>query len=130
MQLIYENDLGSAFYDREKCIIIYKANKVFVNNKNELIKILLENVIKLVQDKPIKGEIVDLSGLRGNFKNIIEYLTEDYYPKMKMKGLIKCAYIVSDDLISNNLVEKVRNQNKTETKTFKNIDQAIKWVIS
>jgi hypothetical protein len=68
--------------------------------------------------------------MRGNFKNIIEYLTKHYYPKMKNRGLVKCAYIVPDDLISNNLVEKIKTQNKTETKSFQNIDQALKWVTS
>jgi hypothetical protein len=49
---------------------------------------------------------------------------------MKNRGLVKCAYIVPDDLISNNLVEKIQIQNKTETKSFQNIDQALKWVTS
>ena len=128
LQLIFKNDLATTFYEKEKCILIYKTNKLFINKRNDLIRVYLEDVIRLIQDIPVKGEIVDLTGLRGNFKDIIEYLTNDYYPKMKNRGLVKCAYIVTDDLISNNLVEKIQIRNKTKTKTFQNIDQALKWV--
>jgi hypothetical protein len=71
MQLVFENDLATTFYDKEKCILIYKTNKLFINKRNDLIRVYLGNVIRLIQDIPVKGEIVDLSGMRGNFKNII-----------------------------------------------------------
>ncbi len=130
MQFIFKNDIGSSFYDNDKHILIYKSNKLFVNRKTDLIKNLLENTRILMHNKSIVGEVVDLTGMRGNFKSILEYLLNDYYPKMKQLGMNKAAYVVPDDLISNNLVEKICAQNKTETRTFQNIDHAIEWVTS
>lgn len=130
MQFIFKNELGSSFYDNDKRILIYKINKLFINRKTYLIKDHLENTHSLMHDKSIVGEVVDLSEMRGNFKLILEYLVNDYYPKMKLLGLQKTAYVVPDDLISNNLVEKICAQNKIETKSFHNMDQAIEWVTS
>lgn len=130
MQFIFKNDTGSSFYDNEKHILVYKSNRLFINRKTDLIYNLLENTINLTHGKSIAGEVVDLSGIRGNFKLILEYLVHDYYPKMKLMGMFKVAYVVPDDLISNNLVEKICAQNMIETKSFHNMDRAMEWVTS
>ncbi len=130
MQFVLKNEIGSSFYDNDKRILIYESNKLFINRKTDLIKNLLENTYSLIHNKSIVGEVVDLSGMRGNFKLILEYLVKDYYPKMKQVGLQKAAYVVQDDLISINLADKICAQNQTETRTFLNMDQAIEWVTS
>lgn len=130
MQLIFKNELGSSFYDNDKHILIYESNKLFINRKTDLIKNLLENTHSLMHNKSIVGEVVDLTRMQGNFKLILEYLVNDYYPKMKQLGMNKAAYVVPDDLISINLADKICTQNKTETRSFQNIDQAIEWVTS
>lgn len=130
MQFIYKNELGSSFYDKDKRILIYKTNNLFVNRKTDLIKDHLENTYNLTHDKSIVGEVVDLTEMRGNFKLIFEYLFNDYYPKMKLTGMNKAAYVVSDDMISKNLVEKICAKNIIKTNSFQNIDQAIEWVTS
>ena len=106
MQLIFKNEVGASFYDKEKSILFYQSNKIIINHKTELIKTLLENTINLAHEKSLVGEIVDLTGMRGNFKIILEYLVNDYYPKMKRYGMKKVAYLVSDDLISRNLAQR------------------------
>ncbi len=128
MHLIFENEIGTSYYDEERCILIYKSKKIIVNHKTELIKILLENTYNLVQNKIVIGEVVDLIGMRGNYKLILEYLIYHYYPKMKDSGMKKAAYIVPDDLISKNLAQKICAQNRIPTKTFQHMDQAIDWL--
>lgn len=130
MQFIFKNELGSSFYDNDKHILIYKTNNLFVNRKTDLIMNLLKNTLNLTHDKSIVGEVVDLTEMRGNFKLIFEYLFNDYYSKMKLTGMNKSAYVVSDDMISKNLVEKICAKNIIKTNSFQNIDQAIKWVTS
>ena len=68
--------------------------------------------------------------MRGNFRLVLDYLVNDYYPKMKLTGMYKVAYVVPDDIILKNLVEKICAQNKIKTKSFQNINQAIEWVTS
>lgn len=130
MQFIYKNDLGSSFYDKDKCLLIYKANTLFINRKTDSIINLLENTFNLTRDKSMVGEVVDLTEMRGNFRLVLDYLVNEYYPKMKLSGMYKVAYVVPDDIILKNLVEKICAQNKIKTKSFQNMNQAIAWVTS
>ena len=130
MQHIFSNDVGDSFYDEDKHILIYRSKKIIINRKTDLISNLLENTLSLTLDKSIVGEVVDLSGLRGNFMMVLDYLAKDYYTKFKQRGMIKAAYIVSDDIISKNLVGKLCDNNIIETKSFRNMDQAVEWVAS
>lgn len=130
MQLIFKNEVGASFYDKEKSILFYQSNKIIINHKTELIKTLLENTINLAHEKSLVGEIVDLTGMRGNFKIILEYLVNDYYPKMKRLGMKKVAYLVFDDLISRNLAQKICFQNHIPTNSFQHLEKAIAWVTS
>ena len=130
MQLIFKNEAGTSFYDKENSILVYKSNKIIINHKTELIKTLLENTLKLIDAKLVIGEIVDLTGMRGNFKIVLEYLVNDYYPKMKRLGMKRVAYLVSDDLISRNLAQKICFQNHIPTNSFQQLEKAIAWVTS
>ncbi len=124
-----DNELALAQYDEEHQIIIFKTNPVLANKNTNLIEELLTSALKIAEEKPVKGEIVDVSELRGNFTKIIHFLTKIYYPKMAQMGMKKAAYIVSNDFLSNSLVEKIALETKdVETMAFSNLPSALKWV--
>ena len=130
MELIYRNELGASYYDPQHKILVYKSNRLFANNKTELIKDLLDHTADFMHEKHVLGEIVDLSEMRGNFRRILNYLVEEYYPEMKTHGMKKSAYIISNDVIINSLVEILTNRNKTKTRAFREYEKAKTWLTS
>jgi len=130
MELIYKNEVGASYFDPDLKILIYKSNRLIINFKIELIEDLLNQTIEKIASNFVSGEIVDLSQMRGNFRKVLNYLINDYYPKMGKYGMKKCAYLVPDDIISENLIKSLSEQNKTTTKAFKDFDTAKNWVVS
>ena len=130
MELIYRNELGASYYDPSVKILVYRSNRLFANNRTELIKDLLDHTAKFMHEKYVSGEIFDLSELRGNFRRILNYLVEEYYPEMKTIGMEKSAYIISNDIIINNLVEILTDINKTKTRAFTEYEKAKTWLTS
>lgn len=130
MELVYQNELGSSYYDPVQKILVYKSNRLYANNKTELIKDLLDHTADFIHQKYVAGEIFDISELRGNFRRILNYLLEEYYPEMKSRGMKKSAYVIPNDIIIDNLVEVLTNKNKTRTRSFREYDKAKSWVTS
>lgn len=129
MSIIDQNELATAHYDEEHCIIYFQTNSILANKNIDKIAGLLQSAIKIADKFPVIGEIVDVTNLRGNFNGIIENLTNVYYPQMKKRGMKKAAYIVSKDSLSLSLVEKIIVENRVlETKAFNNIDDAFQWI--
>ena len=131
MILFDNNDLATAEYDEGNEIIVFRTNSILANKNTNLIENLLVSALKIAEDKSIKGEIVDIRQLRGNFTKVIDYLSKTYYPRMHELGMKKAAYIVSTDHLGQNLVEKIATETTTvEVMAFTEFKDAEKWVTS
>ncbi len=133
MTLIHidQNNLASVYFDEDNQIIIYKTESILANQNIDKIQSLLEQCMQLPDDQITIGEIVDLTNLRGNFKKIIDFLINTYYPVMHRRGMKKAAYVISNDLLSYSLVQDICDKNElVETKAFYDMFQAEKWVLS
>lgn len=130
MELVYQNEIGTSYYDPDLKIIVYKSNKLFVNFKTDLIKDLLGHTADFLHEKYVAGEIVDISDMRGNFRKVIAYLVDEYYPEMYQNGMGKCAYVIPNDIIIDKLVDVLIDKNKTKTRSFHQYEKAKAWVSS
>ena len=64
----------------------------------------------------------------GNFKDILQYLMEEYYRMTRTQGLQKAAYIISDDIIANHFPDFLSENNQTMTKGFISESEAVDWI--
>ena len=129
MLIIDQNNLADAFYDERRKIIVFKTKNILANKNTDKIESLLKSVLEFSKEKNVIGEVVDLTNLRGNFNNVLGYLLQVYYPIMHENGMKRAAYVLSNDLLSLGLVQKICDDNKlVETKAFTNFQMAKKWV--
>ena len=130
MEVIEKNELATAFYDAVNKIIVFKTTSILANKNIDKIESLLKKALSMTKKNAVVGEIVDLTHLRGNFNNIIHFLTKEYYPRMAELGMKKAAYVLSNDYLSNTLVQKIMDQTQTvEVQSFGSLESAKKWVI-
>ena len=83
-------------------------------------------------EQKIHYKIADVRRLSGSFMKIMPFF-EKNYPRLKSNGLIAEAFIVCEDLILNNLIEKLTSlltKLGIQTKVFKSKEAAYSWILT
>jgi len=89
------------YYKEEKSIVsVYKGR---VNLEFAVAK--AEDVLAFTKNNEGVAGLIDIRGLDGSFVKLEEYYTNTY-PAIVDSGLKYIAFVVSDDLMSNNLASK------------------------
>ncbi|MEN8248768.1 MAG: hypothetical protein ABFS32_07530 [Bacteroidota bacterium] len=125
--VITDNKLCHSIFDEEHKILRTKYHGL-VNKE-----LYIEHLDKLkTLENPIIGSIADFRKLRGSYFKHFNFLEEDAFPAVKMKGFKYVAYLISDDLIIENvthkLVEILRKLN-IEAKIFTDPEEAESWLL-
>jgi len=126
--IIYTDKISTIEYDKESQNITYLEHG-FANK--ELLIQQFKAVVEFSKKTPITSAIIDFRKLHGSFKNIFEYLNNEYYPAIKAQGLTCKAFIISEDIISNyltkELVKDLRKQG-IDAAIFSTTKAAGQWV--
>lgn len=100
LMIIAQNKSATTFFNREEKILIseYKGRV-----KIDLALEHLEQIVNFYTKNEVRGSVADLSKLHGSFAKVTDYLIASYYPAAAKSGLQCQAYVVSKDLIIENL---------------------------
>ncbi len=126
--IIYTDKISTIEYDEESQNITY-LGRGFANK--DLFIDQLKAVIEFSKTSKVTSTIADLRRLQGSFKNIFDYLHNEYYPALKSQGLKCKAFIISEDIISTYLTnELVKDLNKRgiDAAIFSTTKAAGQWV--
>ncbi len=128
--VIAQNSVSTTTYSEKENLLV----SVYHGRANiELAKEHLSLLMEFYEKNEVKAAIVDLSKVYGSFAKIFEFLDTDFYPHAYTNGLRFQAYVISGDLINENLGEKlillVRSHN-IEVKVFNSLTVAENWIKS
>ena len=126
MEKIFENSFGKAFYDKNTAIV-HERNAGVVNP--ELAVEVVQSVKYFGENNKIKGDIINLSDVRGTFIGINDNLTKEFFPVLIEKGCVAFAMILSNDIFTefaaNSLVKKL---GIAEIQLFNSLKEGTEWV--
>ncbi len=123
--------------DNKSCFSIYRTEQKWLHStfkgvvNYDLIIEHLENGQRFSKKNEIYGALVDLRTLRGSYYKLFDYLEYEAYPKLKSSGLRNQAFIISDDLITANVTEKLMQmfaRLDITAKMFTNLNEAKYWL--
>ncbi len=125
--IIAKNKLvTSTFYKEDQMLIsVYKGRMSI-----ELARDQAESLLDFYQNNWVVRSVIDISKLYGSFAKLIEYYKMGY-PTAVKSGLKCLAYVVSEDIMSNNLTAKMTymaNSFGVETNVFNSLEDATQWV--
>lgn len=126
--VITDNKTCYSYYDSESKIL-HSRFKGIVNF--DLFKEHTRNVLKFNSDNHMLAALVDFRKLRGSFLKILGHLEGDVQPKLQARGFNIQAFIVSDDIITAAVTERLYNAFRSHdgnVKIFTDPDEAEKWV--
>lgn len=125
--IIAKNKLVTSFYDRVHKIV----TSVYVGRVNiELALEHSENLLLFLTTNESKGMVFDVRKLYGSFAKMLDHYKE-IYPVTIKNGLRCIAYVISDDIITNNLILKFQEMGTSfniKTSVFRKFEDAEKWV--
>jgi len=127
--IIFKNKISTIEYDKANKLITYTEHGI---SKKELIIDQLKAVIEFSKSNSITCIIADFRNLQGSFKNSFEFLNTKYYPKMKARGVVCKAFVVTEDIINNHLANGLIDdleQHGIKAALFSDTEKAFKWVI-
>ncbi|MCF6359477.1 MAG: hypothetical protein L3J29_01800 [Cyclobacteriaceae bacterium] len=128
--IIARNKLGTTFYYKEEMVLlsVYKG-RISIDVGLEH----LASIVEFYKSNEVLGSVVDIKKMYGSFAKIFEYMKTTYYP-FSLKSGLKCqAFVVSEDLIINNLSSKLQGLATSfnlESKVFQDRTKAMAWVKS
>ena len=126
MELIYENKYGKAEYDRAARIVRTQYTGVAVT---EAIKDYLSKVILFSEKQPIRHGITNLTQLKGTFTGAMDFIENEFYPKMIDNGLQTYAMVISNDIFTKFAADQLTKKigGKLDWRVFSSIEDAEKW---
>lgn len=127
---VFESKLTTTFYDPNEKILL--AHQKGIMNK-ELAVEYFNFVLEFTQQHEVKGIIGDLRSFRGSFMRFMSFIENDAYPKLIERGIIAHTFVVSDDLITSNLAEKLKQVLKNlnvASEIFLTPEEAQAWLIN
>lgn len=128
--IIAQNRIATTvFHVEEKLLISEYAGRVDV----ELAIAHLTAITKFYAANEVRGSIVDLSKVFGSFAKVLGYLGKEGFPIAKKSGLCCLCYVVKDDLIIENLTNKLKfaaASHSISVDIFKNRKDAEYWIKS
>ncbi len=123
--------------DSKLCYSVYNTQSKILHstyrgvlNKDQLIA-HLNNGVVFGKENEILGSLVDLRKLHGSYYKFFEFLEFEAYPGIQRSGLHYLAFILSDDIIVNNVTKKlmeVIKRLKLEARIFTNSEEGLKWL--
>ncbi len=128
--IIAQNSLGTTHYFNEYKILIsvYKG-RIDIDLGLEH----LADIVEFYKENEVVGSVVNIKEMYGSFAKIFEYMKEHYYPAAIKSGLKCQGFVVSEDLIINNLSSKLSDMAtsfKLKSKVFSDKNKAEGWVKS
>ena len=127
--VITDNKICHSYFDSESKIV-HSGFKGIVNL--DLFKEHTQNVLKFNSENHILGALVDFRKLRGSFLKIIDHLEGAVQPKLQARGFNIQAFIVSDDIITAAVTERLYNTFRSHdgnVNVFTEPLEAEKWVV-
>ena len=127
--VITDNKTCHSYFDSESKIL-HSGFKGIVNL--DLFKEHTFNVLKFNSENHILAATVDFRKLRGSFLKILGHLEGNVQPKLQARGFNIQAFIVSDDIITATVTERLYRLFKSHdgnVKIFTDPVEAGKWVI-
>lgn len=126
--VVTQNTLASTSFNESERILtsVYKGRV-----KIDLALEHLANVVDFYNSNKVNGSVADLSQLVGSFAKVIDFLIESYYPSAVKSGLKIQAYVVSEDLIIENLGLRLDNLAASfniKSAVFTSRSKAEEWV--
>lgn len=126
MEKIFENSFGRAFYDRENAIV-HESYDGVVNP--ELAVEVVQSVKDFGAENNVKGDVINLTKVRGTFTGINEYLSKEFFPVMVDRGCVAFGMILSRDIFTefaaNSLVKEL---GIAELQLFNSLQEGTDWV--
>ena len=125
--IIVQNKLATTtFYEEEKMLVsIYSGRINF-----ELAKAHSDILLDFYRTNKVRGTLIDISKLYGSFAKLMDYY-KNGFPVAVGSGLKYIAYVVSDDIITQNLIQKVKDMAvsfELKVSIFKSVKEAEKWL--
>ncbi|MCF6351759.1 MAG: hypothetical protein L3J06_02005 [Cyclobacteriaceae bacterium] len=117
----------TVFHVKEKIIISEYVGRVNI----ELALMHLKEVSRFYSANEVRGSIVDLSKVFGSFAKVLDYLGKEAFPTAKKSGLCCLCYVVKDDLIMENLTNRLKfavSSHNIEAKVLKSRAEAEYWI--
>ena len=91
----------------------------------------LSNIVAFYKNNEVPGAVVDLKDVHGSFAKVFGYMKGTLNPISVKSGLKFQVYVLSEDLIVNNLGIKLKQMASSfnfNSKVFTDHDEAINWV--
>ncbi len=91
----------------------------------------IKRSVEFYKKTEVKGSIADVSKLYGSFIKIMDFMVEEYYPAAIKSGIRCAAYVVSKDLMNENLGLKLKQEASKfniNAAVFTSLEKAEKWV--
>ncbi|MCF6351760.1 MAG: hypothetical protein L3J06_02010 [Cyclobacteriaceae bacterium] len=126
--IISQNKLAITYFNKEDKVLVsvYKGRAV--------VKLALEHLQSIVgfyEKNEVHGSIVYVKGVYGSYSKILGYM-KDFYCPVAIKSGLKCqGFVVSEDLIVNNLSLKIKEMAtlfNLKSKVFSERREAEAWV--
>ncbi len=126
--IIAQNKLATTYFHQDEKILVsvYKGRAII-----QLALEHLESIVGFYKTNKVLGSIVDVKEVHGSFAKVFEYMKDSYYPIAIKNGLQCQVYVVSEDLIINNLGSKLKGMAtlfKLKSNIFSDRDEAEEWV--
>lgn len=126
--LVYKNKISKTYYDPDKGILFYEYAGIMDRKATEL---QIKSVLEFVKDKDVHGILLDIRKLMGSFLKFIPYLREIYYPTLIARRLYCKTIVVSKDIITSRLSEKLYDlliELGVKASIFNNLSEAEEWL--
>jgi len=127
--LVVKNDQATTEFDPNLKIL----KSVYIGRyQKELAIGHIKKVMKFYSHNEVKGSLIDISQGYGSFAKLFEFLTTSYYPIAAKSGLSVQVYIVSSDLLSSALGEKLgylASQFNIKSNLFVDKKEAEQWLV-
>ncbi len=126
--IIAQNKLGTTVYNKNnKMLVSVYKGRITIGLALEH----LASIVEFYKNNEVLGSVVDIKEMYGSFAKIFEYMKETYYP-VAIKSGLKCqGFVVSEDLIVNNLSSKLKEMAtlfNLKSKVFSERDEAEAWI--
>jgi hypothetical protein len=129
MELIYENKYGKAEYDRATKTV--RTQYIGVSITEPIID-YLSKVILYSEKQRIKHGITNLTQMKGTFTGAMDFIENEFYPKMINNGLITYAMVISNDIFTKFAADQLTKKigGKLDWRVFSSLEEAEKWTSS
>jgi len=129
MELIYENKYGKAEYDAATKTV--RTQYIGISITEPIID-YLRKVIQFSENHPIRHGVTNLTQMKGTFTGAMDFIENEFYPKMIKNGLQSYAMVVSNDIFTKFAADQLTKKigGKLEWQVFESLEAAEKWTNS